>query len=311
MRSLSVWLAVLLVSSPAISRAQKKGGLKDVPSDVSVREPAVADMFYPGDKQLLKQQIEGFLKNAKFPPPDEEPIALICPHAGYPYSGQVAACAYATLRGRKPETVVLIGPSHKSYFEDVAVYDRGAWQTPLGVVPIDEGLAGEIIAQNPELIRSNLRAHQPEHSLEVQIPFLQTVFADFKIVPLMMADQSYATCEKVGQALGRALKGNKAILVASSDLYHGYSYEDDRRSDNVFVEDLKTFAPEKLARDLSSGKTQACGGGPVMTVLIAARALGAIGVKVLKQTNSADVTGERSGYVVGYVSAIVHGPSKK
>jgi AmmeMemoRadiSam system protein B len=304
-------LIVLLVVTPYRSAPEAKGGPSAMRPEEGARMPAVAGAFYSGDRGALGGEIDGFLSNAKPIVLQGDPKALVCPHAGYLYSGQVAAFAYALLRGRKLDTVVVLGPSHRTYFEGVAVYNRGAWLTPLGTVPIDEDLADRIIQQNPSLVRPLLEPHQAEHSIEVQVPFIQRVLPAARLVPVMMADQSEETCRKLGAALGRALEGRNAILVASTDLYHGYSYEADRRSDALFVQDLEAFAPERLARNLASEKTQACGGGPVVAALIAAKAQGATAVKILKHTNSGDVTGEKSGYIVGYVSAVAYTPAKK
>lgn len=269
------------------------------------RAPAVAGAFYPRDRAELSGMVEEFLAQAPEETIPGHIIGVMVPHAGYPYSGGVAARVYKAIAGMELETVVLVGPSHQAYFEGVAVYARGNWQTPLGEVEVDGRLAEELLAQNP-VIRDLPEAHRREHSLEVQLPFLQGVFEGFKILPVMMGDQSLKTCQILSEALAKVGRGRQLLLLASSDLYHGGSYEECVATDARTLGFVERYDPEGLAKALERGDAQACGGGPVVAVMMAARGLGANRAKLLYNTNSNDVTGERGGYVVGYGAAVFY-----
>ena len=225
------------------------------------------------------------------------------------YSGQVAAYGYRLLRGKKYDSVVVISPSHVEYFPYASVFPGAAYETPLGEIPIDAKLAG-IIGSKSDLVRLDMRGHESrslqrsEHALEVQLPFLQVALGDFRLVPIVMGDQSKETIEALGAALGEALAGRNVLMVASTDLSHFYSDAQARALDGVFQERLRDFSPDKLYRDLSDKDTEACGGGPVAAVMIAAQKLGATSCTVLDYANSGDVTGDREN-VVGYVSAVM------
>lgn len=273
-----------------------------------VREPAAAgpDRFYPSDPKRLAAQLDQLLSDAHAVEIDGDLLALIVPHAGYLYSGGVAAEAYKQIERKDVGTVVLIGPSHHMRFPWISVYDSGYWQTPLGMVPIDSELAKELISRHSS-IRSAPELHAHEHSLEVQVPFLQRVVDDLRIVPVMMGDQSPALCETLGRAVAGALGGRKGLIVASTDLYHGYSYEECGQIDGTTVELIDRFAHAALAESLETGGAQACGGGPVVAAMTAAKLMGGKDVTVLEHTSSADITGQKTGWIVGYMSAIVTG----
>jgi len=269
-----------------------------------IRRPAVAGSFYPADPPTLSRQVREFLNRA---PKEEIPgeiVALISPHAGYLYSGQVAAQAFKLIEGRNFEAVVVVAPSHRVYFQGASVYDRGGFETPLGTVPVDQELCKKIMAES-EILRFLPQGHSQEHSLEVQLPFLQEALGKFSLVPIVIGDQSFATCQKVGQAIGRSVKGKSVLLVASTDLSHFHPYDRAVKIDQVFLDDIRAFDPRKLSQDLEGGKGEACGGGPVIAVMIASKELGANESKVLGYRNSGDVTGDRSG-VVGYTAAVLY-----
>ncbi len=269
-----------------------------------IRKPAVAGTFYPAEARILSQQVKEFLSRAKKENISGEIIGLISPHAGYMYSGQVAAYAFKLLEGKKFDTVVVIAPSHRAYFRGASVYDRGSYETPLGLIPVDQEL-GKKLREQSSLIQSSTQGHTQEHSLEVQLPFLQDTIGEFNLVPLVLGDQSYQTCAEVARALSRVLQGKKVLLVASTDLSHFHSYERAVKMDNIILDDLRAFDPQKLAQDLESGKGEACGGGAVITVMLAAKEMGANKVQVLKYMNSGDVTGDRAS-VVGYAAAAIY-----
>jgi AmmeMemoRadiSam system protein B/AmmeMemoRadiSam system protein A len=312
-RLLILVLAISLVSCSGRGDSHRaKGGRGEMATPEveagPVREPAAAgpDRFYPSDPKRLAAQLDELLSNARPVEIDGDVLALIVPHAGYLYSGGVAAEAYKQIEKKDVGTVVLIGPSHHMRFPWISVYDSGYWQTPLGMVPIDSELAKDLISRNAS-IRSAPELHAHEHSLEVQVPFLQRVVDDLRIVPVMMGDQSPALCETLGRAVAGALGSRKGLVIASTDLYHGYSYEECRRIDATTVELMDRSAQAALAESLETGGAQACGGGPVVAVMTAAKLLGGKDVRVLEYTSSADITGQKTGWIVGYVSALVIG----
>lgn len=269
------------------------------------RVPAVAGAFYPRDRTELSRVVDGLLAQAPEETIPGRILGAMVPHAGYSYSGGVAARVYKAIAGMELETVVLVGPSHQAYFKGVAVYARGSWQTPLGEVEVDEELAEELLAQNPD-IRELPEVHRREHSLEVQLPFLQRTFKGFKILPVMMGDQSLKTCQVLAEGLVRVCRGRRLLLLASSDLYHGGSYKECVATDARTLGFVERYDPEGLAEALVRSDAQACGGGPVVAVMLAARGLGANRADVLYNTNSDDITGERGGYVVGYGAAVFY-----
>jgi AmmeMemoRadiSam system protein B/AmmeMemoRadiSam system protein A len=278
------------------------------------RKPAVAGQFYPGDPVTLSRQITDFFKNAKKEPVPGKIIALIAPHAGYMYSGQVAAHAFKLLEGLSYETVVVISPSHIAYFQGASVYNGGAYETPLGVIPMDTSVGGEMADANERVFLST-KGHgfvgmRGEHALEVELPFLQVVLGKFKLVPIVIGDQDWATCEALAEALIKTLKGKSVLIVASSDLSHFHPYDEAVKLDNIVIEHVDSFDPEGLFSDLAAGTCEACGGSPIASTMLAAKGLGANKAKVLKYANSGDVTGDRSG-VVGYMAAVIYDSQAK
>ncbi len=264
-----------------------------------IRQPAVADQFYPGDPKELAALIDRMLADAPAAPVTGRLVGIQVPHAGYPYSGPTAARAFKLLAGLDSVTVVLLGPSHRVMLDRAAVFTAGKWHTPLGDVEVDAGLARAIVAQD-EFLADWPQAHAQEHSLEVQVPFLQRVLTNFKIVPIMMLEPEFGQCERVGKAIARAAQGKHVLLLASSDLYHGYSYTDAKRADSLTTGMIVKFEPESLAAAFETGEAQACGSAPVVAMMVAARELGANRSVLLWKTNSNDMTGEKGGYCVGY-----------
>jgi AmmeMemoRadiSam system protein B/AmmeMemoRadiSam system protein A len=274
-----------------------------------IRESILAGSWYPGDPKRLRQDVETYLEKASAADLQGQLVALIAPHAGYSYSGQVAAYAYKLLEHRKFETVVIIAPSHRAYFSGVSVYDRGGFRTPLGVVPLDAELV-RALEERDHRIRYVAEAQAREHSVEIQLPFLQVVMPGFKLVPLIMGDQSFASCQWLGEAVADTIGKKSVLVVASTDLSHFHPYQDAKKLDQVVLDKVNAFDPRGLSENLQSGKCEACGGGPVVTAMLIARKLGANKSQVLRYANSGDVTGDRSG-VVGYMAAAVWGNPKK
>jgi AmmeMemoRadiSam system protein B/AmmeMemoRadiSam system protein A len=272
---------------------------------------AVAGSFYPRDREALEGQVDNMLEAAQAVGIGDEIIALVCPHAGYPYSGRIAAAGFKQIVGASFDAVIVIGPSHHDSFRGVSIWDRGGYETPLGIVPVEVELARAIIAQD-DAIRFTRAGHGREHSVEVELPFLQRALGKkLRIVPMVMGDRTMATCRRLAEAIVSACKGKKVLIVASSDLYHGHSYEACVRTDARTLRAVEAFQPEKLCEGLASGTFQACGGGPIVVAEMAARAMGADRVRVIARTNSNEVTGERGGYVVGYGAAVIYRSAKR
>jgi AmmeMemoRadiSam system protein B/AmmeMemoRadiSam system protein A len=232
----------------------------------------------------------------------------VAPHAGYIYSGPVAAYSYALLKNKKITRVVIISPSHVTAFYGSSVYDGTAYSTPLGKVPVDMEFCKKLAAQDPSIKLSG-EGHDTEyqgrmeHALEVQLPFLQRVLKDFKLVPIVMGDQAYETCRALGQALAGLINDDQTIIVASSDLSHYHPYNEAKNLDSKVLRAVEEWDYFNLCRNLKMNKWEACGGGPIAALLIAAEQRGANVAKVLKYANSGDTAGDKTR-VVGY-SAIV------
>lgn len=270
----------------------------------TIRRSAIAGQWYPGTRAALAAEVDEYLATASVDAPPGTLRALVSPHAGLHYSGPVAAFGYGLLRASGPRTVVIVGPSHRVAFDGVAVFARGAFETPLGLARVDEDLADALVAQGP-VVHADDRPHEREHSLEMQLPFLQHLVPDLRIVPALMGTQSRAEVEALAAALTAALAGRDALLVASSDLSHYLSRDEARAKDAPVVADVRDFAPERLMDRLERHRNHACGGGPMVAVMMAARALGADASSVLRQADSSDVTPHDTERVVGYLSAVL------
>jgi AmmeMemoRadiSam system protein B len=265
------------------------------------RRAAVAGSWYPGTREELAAAVDLQLARARPAPAPGRLVALISPHAGLVYSGPVAAWGYALLGPGTPSSVVLVGPSHRPDFAGAAVFARGVWETPLGAVPVDEELAAALLERGtPFALRPD--AHAREHSLEMQLPFLQRRVADLRIVPVLMGAQDRSAVDRLADGLTRALAGRAALLVASSDLSHYLSSDAAARADAVVVDRVERFDPEGLMSVLERDPGHACGGGPMVAVMRAARALGAGTARILRYADSGEESGDRSR-VVGYLSA--------
>jgi len=270
-----------------------------------VRRAAVAGSWYPGTASAVAAEVDSYLEAARAAPPPGRLVALVSPHAGLRYSGPVAAYGYGLLRevgGGPGLTVVLVGPSHRAAFEGVAAHARGAWETPLGRAPIDEEVSQAILDADP-VVFDDPGVHRDEHSLEMQMPFLQRLLPGLRIVPLVMGSQSRREVEALATALAKALTGRRALLVASSDLSHYQPAVVANRVDATVVDEVSRFDEEALMRRLETHDNVACGGGPVVAVMKAARALGADRATVLKYGDSGDVGEGDKSHVVGYLSA--------
>ncbi|SHE48735.1 hypothetical protein SAMN02745206_00396 [Desulfacinum infernum DSM 9756] len=266
-----------------------------------IRESVIAGTWYPGHPERLTREIRAYLSRARVPDLRGRLVGLIAPHAGYIYSGPVAAHAYKLLEGKPFSRVVVLAPSHRAYFNGASIYHLGGYRTPLGVVPLDRELVDALLEKR-DLFSYVPQAHAQEHSLEIQLPFLQVVLKDFRLTPILLGDVSYEDCRAIAQALTQVIGERHVLLVASTDLSHYYSYEEARRLDGRVLELVERFDPESLHAALQKRECEACGAGPMVTTLCAARALGATRARVLHYANSGDVTGDTRG-VVGYMAA--------
>ena len=277
----------------------KEAGMKEI------REPAVAGSWYPDNPDVLSKRIKQYLEKAKKETIDGKVVALVSPHAGYDFSGQVAAHAYRLIEGKTFDTVILVGPSHRTMFKGASVYDRGGYRTPLGVVPVDVELAKKMM-EKEKRIQFLPEAHGQEHSLEMQIPFLQVVLKTFKLVPIVMEPYwSWESCQYLATAIAEAARGKNVLLVASSDLSHFHSYDTAVKLDRIVLDHFERFDPEGLSRDLKSERCEACGGGPIISIMLAAKALGASKGKALEYMNSGDVIADKRR-VVGYGAGVFY-----
>lgn len=281
-------------------------------SPKGTRRSVIAGTWYPGTEKGLARAVDGYLANVDQPLVAGELVGLISPHAGYTYSGQAAAYAYHQLQGLQVDTVVLVAPSHRAWVGDHAVSAEDAYETPLGLVPLDHAFIDELAG------RVFLRRIQgdKEHSLEIQLPFLQRQLGEFQLVPILMSADDPAVAQSLAAALAgivrqQANEGKRALLIASSDLHHIESYDQVVRRDQQVVDAIAAYDLERLTSLVMAPGCSVCGRMPILTVMHAARALGAGAAQVLHYTNSGDVSGQRSRgqYTVGYAAAAVYRPS--
>jgi MEMO1 family protein len=278
-------------------------------SNESSRPPAVAAAFYPADPAKLSTLIDQYLGQVPEQAFSGEIVALIVPHAGYVYSGQVAAHGYKLIANKSYDTVILIGPSHHQYLNVASIYTSGTWETPLGKVPVDSSLAKAITAEN-KLFTCSDQVHNKEHSLEVQLPFLQKTLRSFKIVPILVSNPTLANCALLAKTIVKNCDPQKKYLViVSSDLSHYHTNEQAKSKDHSALALLEKQDIKKLKAVLDTGACELCGSGAVLTVLELAKLKGPAKVKVLKYATSGDVTGDLDR-VVGYASAVVYTDNK-
>lgn len=272
-----------------------------------VRQAVVAGAFYSADPKELSATIDDMLAHAS-PPPVEGPIlAAVAPHAGYPYSGPVAAWTYAALRGHKYSRVVVIAPSHYVSFDFTSVYDGDAYATPLGTIPVDKEFARQLTKMS-STIRLSEQGHAPtsaggEHAIEVELPWLQKVLGNFKLIPIVMGDQSYESSRALGVALAKLIeiekKGGDTLILASSDLSHYHPYDQAESIDHKTLNALTTWDYFSMSRNFETRTWEACGGAPIVAAMIAAERMGANKAEVLHYANSGDTSGDHAR-VVGY-----------
>ncbi len=276
-------------------------------SNVKVRPATKAGQFYPSDSGKLRQSIDDYFRDAKMASV-EKPLAIIAPHAGYIFSGQIAADAYNQARNHEYDLVVILGTNHTTAgFNGVSIYPRGGYQTPLGLAEIDEEITAALIEAGDNYTY-NSAVHKQEHSVEVQVPFIQYMFPELKIVPIVVGRPDPDLCLNFGRILANVLKNRQALIVASADLSHYPNYEDAQDVDRHTLEAILELNPvelhdklnQQMKRNIYNLSTCACGEAPIMTALAAAKELGANCGTIISCANSGDaLVGDRNR-VVGY-----------
>jgi AmmeMemoRadiSam system protein B len=277
-----------------------------------IRKPAVANAFYAGTKSELTEQIIDCFTNRFGPGQVPKPVqrgprkilGIVCPHAGYMYSGPVAAHSYAELANDGlPEAFVILGPNHTGYGSGVSMQVEGSWETPLGLAPIDNVLARQI-QKASNIIDIDEEALAFEHSIEVQLPFIQFLFRDAaKFVPICMMMQDLRTSREIAKTIVEQLKGKDILVVASSDFTHYEPHDTVVRKDETAIDAITRLDDGALTELGESGKVTMCGYGPITTLIAAAKLLGGVRAELLAHKTSGDITGDKSS-VVGYSSLV-------
>ena len=264
------------------------------------RSPVVAGQFYPASSSQLTAMIEQLVgeKVAR-----EDVIGLVSPHAGYVYSGPVAGAVVSRIKFK--DTFIIMGPSHTGAGKPLSIMTQGTWETPLGEVEIDSELGKQILAESSYLQEDSI-AHQFEHSIEVQLPFLQYFKPDVKIVPIVLSYSSGATYKEIGKEIARAVKdsGKGVVIMASSDMTHYEPQEVAQRKDNQAIEAILALDEDELLKRVAELNISMCGYAPAASLISAAKELGATGAELVKYQTSGDVSGDYSG-VVGYAGIII------
>jgi len=270
---------------------------------LDVRPSPIAGTWYEGNANALARSVDNYLNMAQLPELNGNVIGVIAPHAGHRYSGPVAGYSFSTLRGLSPSLVAVISPFHNLSQYPLLTTAHDAYGTPLGSIEVDQTVMSEVQSHLDIPITPVLA--DKEHSLEIELPFLQRVFGNsFKLLPIMVRAQEVDVARKLGFALGQVLKDKNALLVASTDLSHFYDHNTAKLLDAEMLKRFESFEPESVFEAEHTGKAFACGHAAVASVLWAAQVLGANKVQVLHHATSGDVTGDFSS-VVGYGAAVI------
>lgn len=311
------WLMTIVLAGLTTAAAQQPPGN---PANQKLRPAGAAGGFYPADPSALTAMMNQMLTRVTLPKIDGKIVAAVVPHAGYQYSGPVAAYTYAAIKGQTFSRVVIIAPSHYEAFNFASVFDGDGYVTPLGTVPVDKAFAKKLAKMSPSMRLSD-RGHMAtregaEHSIEVQLPWLQHVLGSFTLVPIVMGDQSYESSRALGAALANLILGESrghgkagpeaaggTLIVASSDLSHYHTYKAADTMDHKTLSALEHWDYLSMSRNFQSRVWEACGGAPIVAAMIAAERLGANRAEVLRYANSGDVIGDHSR-VVGYSADI-------
>jgi len=275
---------------------------------MQIRTPAVAGMFYPGEKNELKESIhQCFLHSfgpGKLPPTEEKKkiYGVICPHAGYMYSGPIACHSFYSISSESPELFIIIGPNHWGVGCNVAAMKDCSWETPLGQVEVDSDAASEL-SKISNIVDLDFFSHTKEHSLEVQVPMLQEVYSKFKILPIILINQEKNAAEEIGEAVATISKQKNSMIIGSSDFTHYEPNEFAHDQDKALIEPILDLDVDQFYKVLYEKNVTACGYGAIASTMIACKKLGATKGELLKYATSGDVTGDTSS-VVGYGSII-------
>lgn len=270
----------------------------------NIKLPNVSGQFYDADPKKLSQSVEAYLKDADTIPVEDDVQIVVAPHAGYMYSGSVAGYSFKAVSQKKFKTIVILAPSHFYGFVGASVWNQGGFQTPLGTVAVDEEFAQKLSAVDQNFSFDE-QAYQKEHSLEVEIPFLQKTFTDFKIVPVIIGQMSYANCQKLAGVLDQLIgKRSDVLVVVSSDMSHYHEGTAARLMDEASLVSIKKLDAQDLYQQCRLGKKEMCGFVPVTIALLLAQTRG-LQAKVLKYAHSGDITGDNNR-VVGYGSVIFY-----
>jgi hypothetical protein len=269
----------------------------------NARKAAVAGQFYPGTAQELKKEIESLIDKQAI---KQDCLACMLPHAGYIYSGKVAAETISHINIK--DTVILLGPNHTGYGKAFSIMADGTWQTPLGEVKIDSSLAKDLLSGS-KYLEDDCLAHTYEHSLEVELPFLQYFKSDFRIVPIAFMSDDLAALKETGKEIAAVLKASKmkdsAMIIASSDMTHYESQEEASHKDNEAIKAILELDEDRLMERVKRLRISMCGYAPAIVMISAAKSLGARSAKLIKYQTSGDVTGDRDS-VVGYAGIILY-----
>lgn len=269
----------------------------------TIREPAVAGMFYPASAAKLKDEVKWLLDKFKPEQNFQNVFGIVSPHAGYIYSGKTAAFAFNSVANKKYKTVLIISPSHREYFPGISIYSGDAYKTPLGNVPLNKEMISKL-TDDDKFIFEGLNGHRTEHAVEIQIPFLQIVMKDFSIVPIVIGDQRKMFVDGLAQKLTEVVD-DETLIVASSDLSHFHTKAEADKIDSLIEKRITDFDFEGLQYDLDNRHCEACGGGGIVALMKAAYILNVKKAVVLSHTDSGDVSGD-SSEVVGYLSAVIY-----
>ncbi len=275
--------------------------------DVSVRPSQIAGLWYEGNAKALAQAVDGYMDAATVPDLKGQVVAVVAPHAGHRYSGPVAGYAFAAVKGMRPEVVAVLSPFHNYHGAPLLTTTYEAYGTPLGAVPVDRARVDELDATLKAQLGFGLTAiaNDPEHSLEIELPFLQRALkSEWRLLPLMVRAQEPDVCHMLGSAVAKVVRGLNALLVASTDLSHYYDQQVAVALDRNMLKQVEAFDPAQAFDVERSGRGYACGLGALAAVMWAAKELGADRVEVLRHATSGDVTGDYSA-VVGYGAAAI------
>jgi len=265
-----------------------------------IRNPAVAGQFYPASPSQLEEMIQSMVDEKA---EKEEVIGLVSPHAGYPYSGPVAGATISRIKFK--DTFIIMGPNHTGIGKPLSIMTEGTWKTPLGEVEIDSELSKQILATS-SFLEEDDKAHQYEHSIEVQVPFLQYFRRDIKLVPIIFSQASGATCREMGRELARAIKemNKETVIIASSDMTHYESQKQAEEKDTQAIEAILNLDEDELLRRRDKLNISMCGYAPTVALIAAAKELEATSTELVKYQTSGDITGDYSS-VVGYAGIII------